>query len=72
MLYNCELDRVSMLTSRRPDTTGLHDFHSYWRAAAGNFTTLPQLFREAGYHTASMGKVITLVTYVVDKFSKCQ
>ncbi|XP_014666464.1 PREDICTED: iduronate 2-sulfatase-like isoform X2 [Priapulus caudatus] len=53
----CGPSRVSFLTSRRPDTTRLYDVHSYWRHAAGNFTTLPQHFKEHGYHTASVGKV---------------
>jgi iduronate 2-sulfatase len=53
----CGPSRVSFLTSRRPDTTRLYDFHSYWRDHAGNFTTLPQLFRQHGYHTAGLGKV---------------
>lgn len=46
-----------MLTSRRPDTLRLYDFYSYWRRRVGNFTTLPQYFREHGYHTHSIGKV---------------
>ena len=43
--------------SRRPDTTRLYDFYSYWRHAAGNYTTLPQYFKENGYETYSIGKV---------------
>lgn len=53
----CGPSRISFLTSRRPDTTHLYDFYSYWRLAAGNFTTLPQHFKENGYFTASVGKV---------------
>ncbi|XP_060602272.1 iduronate 2-sulfatase-like [Ruditapes philippinarum] len=53
----CGPSRVSFLTSRRPDTTRLYDFYSYWRVAAGNFTTLPQHFKQNGYHTVSVGKV---------------
>ncbi|XP_078683798.1 iduronate 2-sulfatase-like [Branchiostoma floridae x Branchiostoma belcheri] len=53
----CGPSRTSFLTGRRPDTTRLYDFYSYWRTAAGNFTTLPQHFKEAGYFTASVGKV---------------
>ncbi|XP_037073754.1 iduronate 2-sulfatase-like [Pollicipes pollicipes] len=53
----CGPSRTSLLTSRRPDTTRLFDTGSYWRQAAGNFSSLPQLFRERGYYTASMGKV---------------
>lgn len=46
-----------MLTSRRPDTTRLYDFKSYWRTHSGNFSTLPQYFKSHGYFTASVGKV---------------
>lgn len=53
----CGPSRTSFLTSRRPDTTRLYDVHSYWRNHAGNFTTLPQYFKEHGYHTVSAGKI---------------
>ncbi|XP_042230412.1 iduronate 2-sulfatase-like isoform X2 [Homarus americanus] len=53
----CGPSRTSFLTSRRPDTTRLYDVHFYWREHAGNFTTLPQYFKEHGYHTVSAGKI---------------
>lgn len=53
----CAPSRTSFLTSRRPDSTRLYDFGSYWRTHAGNYTTLPQYFKENGYHTYSIGKV---------------
>ncbi|RUS75336.1 hypothetical protein EGW08_016903 [Elysia chlorotica] len=53
----CGPSRISFLTSRRPDTTLLYDFFSYWRVHAGNYTTLPQHFKEHGYITQSVGKV---------------
>ncbi|TRY83906.1 hypothetical protein DNTS_014654 [Danionella cerebrum] len=53
----CGPSRVSFLTSRRPDTTKLYDFNSYWRVHAGNYTTLPQYFKANGYTTLSVGKV---------------
>ncbi|PIK53100.1 putative iduronate 2-sulfatase isoform X1 [Apostichopus japonicus] len=53
----CAPSRVSFLTGRRPDTTRLYDFGSYWRKAAGNYTTLPQYFKEQGYFSAGVGKV---------------
>ncbi|CAG5134083.1 unnamed protein product [Candidula unifasciata] len=53
----CGPSRISFLTSRRPDTTRLYDFYSYWRVHAGNYTTLPQHFKESGYITQSVGKV---------------
>uniref|UniRef100_G1M8Q2 Iduronate 2-sulfatase n=1 Tax=Ailuropoda melanoleuca TaxID=9646 RepID=G1M8Q2_AILME len=53
----CAPSRVSFLTGRRPDTTRLYDFNSYWRVHAGNFSTIPQYFKENGYVTMSVGKV---------------
>ncbi|XP_053091517.1 iduronate 2-sulfatase isoform X2 [Pangasianodon hypophthalmus] len=53
----CGPSRTSFLTSRRPDTTRLYDFNSYWRVSAGNYTTLPQYFKSNGYTTLSVGKV---------------
>lgn len=53
----CAPSRTSMLTSRRPDTTRLYDFFSYWRVHAGNYTTLPQHLKAHGYVTMSVGKV---------------
>lgn len=46
-----------MLTSRRPDVLHLYDWNSYWRKTVGNFTTLPQYFKENGYETLSIGKI---------------
>ncbi|XP_055378876.1 iduronate 2-sulfatase [Condylostylus longicornis] len=53
----CAPSRNSMLTGRRPDTIHLYDFYNYWRTFVGNFTTLPQYFKENGYLTHSVGKV---------------
>ncbi|XP_063288047.1 iduronate 2-sulfatase [Pelobates fuscus] len=53
----CAPSRVSFLTGRRPQTTRLFDVHSYWRTHAGNYSTLPQYFKEHGYETMSVGKV---------------
>ena len=48
----CMATRASLLTGRRPDTTGITTkLGSYWRTAGGNFTSLPQHFRENGYTT---------------------
>ncbi|XP_050040138.1 iduronate 2-sulfatase [Dermacentor andersoni] len=54
----CGPSRTSFLTSRRPDTLRVYENHChYWRHTVGNFSTIPQYFKENGYHTVSVGKV---------------
>ena len=55
----CCPSRSSLLTGRRPDTTQVFDKQTFWRdvAAGGNYTTIPQYFKENGYITAGMGKI---------------
>ena len=55
----CAPSRTSFLTGRRPDTIRLFSNKNatYWRDDAGNFTTLPQHFKKAGYVTVSVGKI---------------
>jgi iduronate 2-sulfatase len=53
----CGPTRASVLTSRYPDTTRVWDLYSYWRNVGGNFTTIPQLFKQHGYHTVGAGKI---------------
>ncbi|CAH2243583.1 jg12893 [Pararge aegeria aegeria] len=53
----CAPSRNSILTGRRPDALHLYDFYSYWRDFVGNFSTMPQLFKEFGFDTYSVGKI---------------
>ena len=53
----CAPSRQSLLTSRRPDTVKCYGFDTHWRDVAGNFTSLPQYFKEHGYTTIGMGKI---------------
>ncbi|KAK6192075.1 hypothetical protein SNE40_003619 [Patella caerulea] len=53
----CNPSRSSLLTSRRPDTTHVYDLKHYFRKVGGNFTTIPQYFKENGYMTVGMGKI---------------
>jgi iduronate 2-sulfatase len=53
----CSPSRSSFLTSRRPDTTRVYDLKTYFRSSGGNFTTLPQFFRERGYVSLGLGKI---------------
>lgn len=60
----CCPTRSSFLTGRRPDTTKVWDLHTQFRISGGNFTTLPQFFREHGYWSQGMGKVFHPVPYM--------
>lgn len=53
----CAPSRNSMLTSRRPDTLLTYNFQHYWRTFVGNYSTLPQYFKDHGYRTESIGKI---------------
>ena len=53
----CGPSRASVLTGLRPDSTGIHDLGSTVRQKLPNIITLPQLFRQTGYETVSIGKV---------------
>lgn len=53
----CNPSRTSALTGRRPDTTRVYSSKEIFRSSGGNFTTLPQLFKENGYLTLSIGKI---------------
>ena len=53
----CNPSRTATLTSRRPDTTRITRIGPYWRDYGGNFSTLPQFFKENGYYTIGAGKI---------------
>ncbi|ESO90564.1 hypothetical protein LOTGIDRAFT_123341 [Lottia gigantea] len=54
----CGPSRTSALTSRRPDTTLVYDLDTYWRTdGGGDFSTIPQYFKDNGYRTAGLGKL---------------
>ena len=53
----CSPSRTSFLTGRRPDTTRVYDNQEYWRDVGGDFTTLPQYFKDKGYISIGLGKV---------------
>ena len=49
--------RASLLTGMYPDQTGVLSLNTWIRKKNPDIVTLPQAFREAGYLTASAGKV---------------
>ncbi len=53
----CMPSRASLLTGRRPDTTKVYAFNPDFREALPNVVTLPQHFKEQGYHTQAFGKI---------------
>jgi arylsulfatase A-like enzyme len=53
----CSPSRNSFLSGLRPNTTGLRAFGTMLREVAPDVVTLPQQFKNNGYHTAAVGKV---------------
>ncbi|KAK2147162.1 hypothetical protein LSH36_566g00020 [Paralvinella palmiformis] len=53
----CGPSRTSMLTSRRPDITGIFNNSRHWRYERGNYTSLPQYFKMNDYTVQGIGKV---------------
>ena len=57
----CSPSRSSLLTGRRPDTTHVYDLTTYFRTVGGNFTTIPQYFKEHNYKSVGMGKIFHVI-----------
>ena len=53
----CNPSRTSVLTGMRPDSTGITGNHAHFRAQHPNIVTLPQHFKQHGYHAAAIGKI---------------
>ena len=53
----CMPSRVSVLTGRRPGTTGVVDFSVRFRDVLSNVVTLPQHFKNHGYRAVAFGKL---------------
>ena len=55
----CGPSRVSMLTGLLPDRTRVWHNRNLFRDALADAVTLPELFKNNGYHTQSIGKVFS-------------
>ena len=53
----CGPSRASLMTSLRPEATGVMDLKTSMRAKNSDVLTLPQHFRNKGYATAGVGKI---------------
>lgn len=53
----CSPSRSSLMTGRRPDSTGVYDLVTHFRAKLPNVVTMPQMFRNNGYFAARVGKI---------------
>jgi arylsulfatase A-like enzyme len=53
----CNPSRASVLTGRRPDSIDVHSLETHFRKARPNIVTMPQYFKQRGYHTRALGKV---------------
>ena len=53
----CNPSRASMLTGLRPDTLRVWDLPTHFRKNVPNAITLPQYFKQNGYHSQCIGKI---------------
>ena len=53
----CNPSRASFLTGCRPLTTGVTDLKTHFRSALPDVKTLPEWFKDNGYHTRAIGKL---------------
>jgi arylsulfatase A-like enzyme len=53
----CNPCRSSLLSGIRPDTLKIYDQETHFRSIHPTIVTLPQVFKNAGYETLSVGKI---------------
>ena len=63
----CSPSRTSLLTGLRPDTTTVFNNSLYFREPLPDVITLPQHFKDHGYHTQSVGRITHLPRHQDDE-----
>lgn len=53
----CNPSRASVLTGMRPDRLRIWDLPTHFRERNPDIVTLPQLFKQTGYHSQCIGKI---------------
>jgi arylsulfatase A-like enzyme len=53
----CNPSRTSLMTGLRPDSIGVTGNHAHFRTEHPDVVTLPQHFKNHGYHAAAIGKI---------------
>ena len=54
----CAPSRNALLTGLRPSTAGIYDLGTNFRTATPDAVTLPQYFKNNGYRTEGIGKIL--------------
>jgi sialidase-1 len=53
----CNPSRTSLMTGLSPDSIGITGNHAHFRDKQPDIVTLPQHFKQQGYHAAAIGKI---------------
>ncbi|MXV78800.1 sulfatase-like hydrolase/transferase [Candidatus Poribacteria bacterium] len=65
----CSPSRTAIMTGLRPDTTRISENRTFFRETIPDVVTLPQHFKDSGYHTQSIGKVAHIPDFQDDMYS---
>ncbi len=65
----CSPSRTTVMTGLRPDTTRISENRTFFRETVPDVVTLPQHFKDSGYHTQSIGKVAHIPDFQDDMYS---